>query len=71
MESDQPIATKAAEQQRSFGTYARDVFGKSSRPGVNLGTRLSLADIGQTIAQNFAIQLTAGTSFLQMISATD
>ena len=29
------------------------VFGKSARGGVNLGTRSSLSDIGQTIAENF------------------
>jgi len=40
------------------------VYGKTSRPGVNLGTRASLADIGQTIADNFGIKLVAGTSFL-------
>ena len=40
------------------------VYGKSARPGVDLGTRDSLADIGQTIAENFGIQLTAGKSFL-------
>jgi phosphopentomutase len=40
------------------------VFGKSALPGINLGTRRSLADIGQTIADNFALKLTAGESFL-------
>lgn len=40
------------------------VYGKSARPGVNLGTRDSLADIGQTIAENFGLKLTAGKSFL-------
>jgi phosphopentomutase len=40
------------------------VYGKSARPGVNLGSRDSLADIGQTIANNFGVQLTAGKSFL-------
>jgi phosphopentomutase len=40
------------------------VYGKSARRGVNLGTRSSLADIGQTIAENFNLQLTAGESFL-------
>jgi phosphopentomutase len=34
------------------------------RGGINLGTRHSLADIGQTIAENFGIELQAGTSFL-------
>jgi len=43
------------------------VYGKSARPGVNLGTRNSLADIGQTIAENFGLKLTAGTSFLSEI----
>jgi len=40
------------------------VYGKSARTGVNLGTRGSLADIGQTVAENFGLKLTAGESFL-------
>jgi phosphopentomutase len=40
------------------------VYGKSARAGVNLGTRGSLADIGQTIAENFGLNLTEGESFL-------
>ena len=47
------------------------VFGKSARAGVNLGTRSSLADIGQTIAENFGLKLTAGKSFLGDIANTD
>ena len=47
------------------------VFGKSARPAVNLGTRRSLADIGQTIAANFGLRLAAGESFLREIEATD
>jgi phosphopentomutase len=43
------------------------VYGKSARSGVNLGTRDSLADIGQTIADNFGLKLTAGKSFLREI----
>jgi phosphopentomutase len=43
------------------------VYGKSARPGVNLGTRASLADIGQTVAENFRITLTAGKSFLSEV----
>jgi phosphopentomutase len=43
------------------------VYGKSARPGVNLGTRGSLSDIGQTIARNFGLKLTAGDSFLSEI----
>jgi phosphopentomutase len=44
------------------------VYGKGARAGVDLGTRDSLADIGQTIAENFEISLTAGRSFLPEIS---
>lgn len=40
------------------------VYGKKARSGVNLGTRRSLSDIGRTIAQNFALDLPAGDSFL-------
>jgi phosphopentomutase len=43
------------------------VYGKSARAAVNLGTRESLADIGQTIAHNFHLKLSAGESFLDMI----
>lgn len=43
------------------------VYGKSARPGVNLGTRGSLADIGQTVAENFGLKLTAGESFLSQV----
>jgi phosphopentomutase len=44
------------------------VFGKAARPGIDLGTRGSLADIGQTIADNFNLRLAAGRSFLAEIS---
>ncbi len=43
------------------------VYGKNSLAGVNLGTRDSLADIGQTIAQNFHLKLKDGESFLDRI----
>jgi len=42
------------------------VYGKSAR-SVNLGTRQSLSDIGQTIADNFGLKLSAGESFLQRL----
>ena len=32
-----------------------------------LGTRATLADIGQTVAENFGVQITQGTSFLQSL----
>jgi phosphopentomutase len=39
-------------------------FGRRLSGGANLGVRSSLADIGQTIAENFGLQLAHGTSFL-------
>jgi len=45
------------------------VYGKRARGGVNLGIRNSLADIGQTIAENFGLKLTAGESFLSEIGS--
>jgi phosphopentomutase len=43
------------------------VYGKKAKFGVDLGTRESLADIGQTIAVNFGLKLTNGASFLDLI----
>jgi len=43
------------------------VYGKSAKQNVNLGTRESLADIGQTIAGNFSLLLKNGKSFLSEI----
>ena len=40
------------------------VYNRRLAGGVNLGTRASLADAGQTIAENFGLRLAAGTSFL-------
>ena len=44
------------------------VYGPRARAGVNFGDRASLADIGQTIAENFGLRLKAGESFLQLIT---
>lgn len=43
------------------------VYGERARRGVDLGTRASLADIGQTIAENFGLKLKDGASFLSQI----
>jgi phosphopentomutase len=43
------------------------VYGKTAARGVDLGTRESLADIGQTIAENFNLKLKDGKSFLREI----
>src|SRR2546428_360655 len=44
------------------------VYGKKARPGVDLGTRRSLSDIGNTIAENFGLELNAGESFMSEIA---
>ena len=43
------------------------VFGSAAKRGVNLGTRQSLSDIGQTIAENFGLKLNDGIEFLSEI----
>jgi phosphopentomutase len=43
------------------------VYGARVRAGVNLGTRTTLADIGQTVAEIFGTEIQAGTSFLKEI----
>ena len=42
-------------------------YGPQARQGVNLGTRATLSDIGQTVAENFGTQIQRGTSFLGQI----
>jgi phosphopentomutase len=41
--------------------------GPKVKHGVNLGTRATLADIGQTVAANFGLCLAHGTSFLEAL----
>ena len=43
-------------------------YGHKVRAGVNLGVRGSLADIGQTVAENFSTSIVTGTSFLRDIA---
>lgn len=47
------------------------VWGPRTRRGVDLGTRATLADIGQTVAANFQLRLEKGTSFLKAILCED
>jgi len=44
------------------------VYGREARAGVALGTRQSLSDIGQTIAENFGLSIADGVSFLGEIA---
>jgi len=43
-------------------------YGARARAGIDLGTRASLADMGQTIAANFKLRLEAGESFLDALT---
>ena len=43
-------------------------FGAGVRPGANLGTRATLADIGQTVAANFDTSIEKGESFLASLT---
>lgn len=47
------------------------VYGKSAKAGVDLGTRATLADIGQSIAENFDMELSAGSGFLDLIYSSN
>jgi len=44
------------------------VFGPHAKAGVDLGLRVTLSDIGQTVAENFGTAIENGTSFLGAIS---
>jgi phosphopentomutase len=41
--------------------------GPKARPGVNLGVRTTLSDIGQTVAANFGTEIGQGASFLREV----
>jgi phosphopentomutase len=43
-------------------------YSTARKTGANLGTRATLADMGQTIAQNFGAAIPHGASFLPMLS---
>ena len=43
-------------------------YAPTQKSGVNLGTRATLADMGQTIAQNFATSIPHGASFLPLLT---
>jgi phosphopentomutase len=57
--------TPSTDHSREFVPLL--VSGPKVRTGVNLGTRDSLSDIGQTVAENFGARLTKGASFLPQI----
>jgi phosphopentomutase len=42
-------------------------FGPAARKNVNLGTRTTISDIGQTVAENFGVRVENGSGFLSAI----
>lgn len=56
-------ATPSTDHSREFVPLL--AFGPAVAKCVNLGTRASLADAGQTIAENFGLRLQRGRSFLR------
>jgi phosphopentomutase len=57
--------TKSTDHSREYVPLL--VYGKRVRAGVDLGTRKTLSDIGQTVAENFGTKIVAGESFLPAI----
>jgi phosphopentomutase len=57
--------TKSTDHSREYVPLL--VYGKRARPGVDLGTRKTLSDIGQTVAENFGTKIVTGESFLPRI----
>jgi phosphopentomutase len=58
-------ATPSTDHSREYVPLV--VYGPRARRGPNLGTRATLADIGQSVACNFDTHLEKGTSFLEAI----
>ena len=59
--------TKSTDHSREYVPLL--VFGKNVKAAVDLGTRQTLSDIGQTVAENFGTTIVAGESFLSRITA--
>src|SRR5262249_50908215 len=59
--------TKSTDHSREYVPLL--AFGPKVCPGVNLGLRPTLSDIGQTVAENFGVRIEKGASFLRKIIA--
>ncbi len=59
--------TKSTDHSREYVPLL--VYGKRARAGVDLGTRKTLSDIGQTVAENFGTSIVTGESFLARIQS--
>jgi phosphopentomutase len=57
--------TSSTDHSREYAPLL--ICGKRVQAGVNLGTRPTLADIGQTVAANFGTTIAAGTNLLPAV----
>jgi phosphopentomutase len=57
--------TKSTDHSREYVPLL--VHGPRAKAGVNLGTRKTLSDIGQTVAENFGTSIATGESFLPQV----
>jgi phosphopentomutase len=60
-------ATESTDHSREYVPLL--AYSPRGRGGANLGTRPTLADTGQTIAENFGVQVGFGTSYLSQVIA--
>ncbi|MFQ5777443.1 MAG: phosphopentomutase [Terriglobia bacterium] len=59
-------ATPSTDHSREYVPVL--AYAPAGHAGANLGTRSTLADTGQTIAENFGLQLPFGTSYLTQLN---
>ncbi len=57
--------TESTDHSREYTPLL--AYSPGGQGGVNLGTRATLSDIGQTVAENFGAVIEKGTSFLQQL----
>ncbi|MGB7622761.1 MAG: phosphopentomutase [Terriglobia bacterium] len=60
-----PTYMKTTDHTREYVPLL--AYSKTSRGNLNLGTRSTLSDLGQTVAENFGFNLPRGTSFLKLL----
>jgi phosphopentomutase len=60
-----PTYMKTTDHTREYVPLL--AYSKRSQGNLNLGTRPTLSDLGQTVAENFGFKLPRGTSFLQSL----
>ncbi|MEP7364111.1 MAG: phosphopentomutase [Acidobacteriota bacterium] len=60
-------STPSTDHSREYVPFL--AYGANVKPGVNVGTRETLADIGQTVAGNFETRIDHGQSLLPALSA--